>query len=183
MMKWGGARPINFERVSACKPREIQSRLTKFNKLIGKNDAEFIVDEYLFNDAYRISGVNLSFITKHLYFIKPEKFLIYDRFMQNLHVAMLLDSDSDLISHYFRFSEKEKVFKIRSRMHGKAYADFIERFKILFAWVNEELARRSVKSFNSLGELEAFLFGSPNVRNLSNPRVMIVNYIFENKNL
>ena len=180
MMKWGGSRPINFERVSARKPKEIESRLTKINKLIEKNDAEFIVDEYLSNDAYRISGVNLSFITKHLYFIKPKKFLIYDRFMQNLHVAMLLDSDSDLISHYFKFSEKEEVFKIRSRMHGKAYADFIERFKILFAWVNEELARRSVKSFDSLGELEAFLFGSERVKDLSNPRVMILNYIFEN---
>lgn len=180
MMKWGGSRSINFERVSSCKPKEIENRLTKFNKLIEKSDASFIVDEYLSNHAYRISGVNLSFITKHLYFIKPEKFLIYDRFMQNLHVAMLLDSDPDLISHYFRFSEKEKVFKIRSRMHGKAYADFIEHFKILFAWVNEELARRSVKIFNSFGELEAFLFGSHNMRNLSNPRVMIENYIFEN---
>jgi hypothetical protein len=183
MMKWGAARTINFERVSACKPKEIQNRLSKFNKLIHELDAESIVDEYLANEDYRISGVNLSFITKHLYFLKPEKFLIYDRFMQNLHVAILLDSDSDLISHYFSFSKKEKVFKIRGGMHGKAYADFIERFKILFTWVNEELARRTVKSFNSLGELESFLFGSANVRNLSNPRVMIVNYIFENKNL
>jgi hypothetical protein len=183
MLKWGGARPINYERVSACKPREIQSRLTKFNKLIQQHDAEFVVDEYLANEGYRISGVNLSFITKHLYFLKPEKFLIYDRFMLNLHVAILLDSDSDLISHYFSFSKKEKVFKIRGGMHGKAYGDFIERFRSLFAWVNEELTSRSIKRFNSLGELEAFLFGSSKVRNLSNPREMIVNYIFENENL
>lgn len=183
MMKWGSSRPINFERVSAYKPREIQSRLTKFNRLIQQHDAEFIVDEYLANEDYRISGVNLSFITKHLYFVKPEKFLIYDRFMQNLHVAMLLDGDSDLISHYFSFSRKEKAFKIRGGMHGKAYGDFIERFRLLFAWVNEELTRRSVKKFSSLGELEAFLFGSSKVRNLSNPREVIVNYIFENKNL
>jgi hypothetical protein len=94
-----------------------------------------------------------------------------------------LDSDSDLISHYFSFSKKEKVFKIRGGMHGKAYGDFIERFRSLFAWVNEELTSRSIKRFNSLGELEAFLFGSSKVKKLSNPREMIVNYIFENENL
>lgn len=132
MMKWGGSRSINFERVSSCKPKEIESRLTKFNKLIEKNDASFIVDEYLSNHAYRISGVNLSFITKHLYFYDPKKYLIYDRYMQYLHLAMLVQDKSSEINKYFfiqNLSKEKYKLTVRTNMHGKAYSDFLIRFK------------------------------------------------------
>jgi hypothetical protein len=181
MLKWGGARQVNLQRVKAYRLKQIESKLTKFNSLIGKLSAEVLIDEYLSNEDIRISGVNLSFITKHLYFTKPNKFLIYDRFMINLHSALILEDNPSQIAHYFRESKKKLDFSIRYNMQGKAYSDFIERFKSLFLKVNEELSKRSVKSFNSLGEFEAFLFGNSQEKNLSNPRVMIKNFIIENR--
>ena len=181
MLKWGGARQVNLQRVKAYRLKQIESKLTKFNKLIGKLSTEVLIDEYLSNEDIRISGVNLSFITKHLYFTKPNKFLIYDRFMINLHSALILEDNPSQIAHYFRESKKKLDFSIRYNMQGKAYSDFIERFKSLFLKVNEELSKRSVKSFNSLGEFEAFLFGNSQEKNLSNPRVMIKNFIIENR--
>ena len=181
MMKWGGVRPVNLQRVKAYRLKQIESKLTKFNSLIGKLSAEVLIDEYLSNEDIRISGVNLSFITKHLYFTKPSKFLIYDRFMINLHAAMIIEDDPSLIEQYFNESKKKLDFSIRYNMQGKAYSDFIERFKSLFLKVNEELSKRSVKSFNSLGEFEAFLFGNSQEKNLSNPREMIKNFIIENR--
>ena len=181
MLKWGGVRPVNLQRVKAYRLKQIESKLTKFNSLIGKLSAEVLIDEYLSNEDIRISGVNLSFITKHLYFTKPSKFLIYDRFMINLHAAMIIEDDPSLIEQYFNESKKKLDFSIRYNMQGKAYSDFIERFKSLFLKINEELSKRSVKSFNSLGEFEAFLFGNSQEKNLSNPRVMIKNFIIENR--
>lgn len=181
MLKWGGVRPVNLQRVKAYRLKPIESKLTNFNRLIGKLSTEVLIDEYLSNEDIRISGVNLSFITKHLYFTKPNKFLIYDRFMINLHSAMILEDNPSQIAHYFRESKKKLDFSIRYNMQGKAYSDFIERFKSLFLKVNEELSKRSVKSFNSLGEFEAFLFGNSQEKNLSNPREMIKNFIIENR--
>jgi len=181
MLKWGGVRPVNLQRVKAYRLKQIESKLTKFNSLIGKLSAEVLIDEYLSNEDIRISGVNLSFISKHLYFMKPNKFLIYDRFMINLHAAMIIEDDPSLIEQYFNESKKKLDFSIRYNMQGKAYSDFIERFKSLFLKVNEELSKRSVKSFNSLGEFEAFLFGNSQEKNLSNPREMIKNFIIENR--
>ena len=184
MLKWGGSIPINYKRVNAYKPKEIESRLTKFNKLIEKNNAEFIVDEYLSNDDYRISGVNLSFITKHLYFYDPKKYLIYDRYMQHLHLAMLVQDKSSEINKYFfiqNLSKEKYKLTVRTNMHGKAYSDFLIRFKKLYNNINEELLRRSVKQFKSIGELEAFLFGSRS-NSKFNPREIIKNYINDNLN-
>jgi hypothetical protein len=180
MLKWGGVRPVNLQRVKDYRLKQIESKLTKFNSLIGKLGSEFLIDEYLSNKDIRISGVNLSFITKHLYFTQPKKFIIYDRFMINLHAAMILEDNPSQIANYFRESKKKLEFSIRYNKEGKAYSDFIERFKSLFHKVNEELSKRSVKSFNSLGEFEAFLFGN-NVANDLNPRVMIKNFIIEKR--
>jgi hypothetical protein len=180
MLKWGGVRPVNLQRVQDYTPKQIESKLIRFNLLIRKLNASNLIDEYLSRKDIRISGVNLSFITKHLYFTKPNKFLIYDRFMINLHSALILEDNPSLISHYFRESKKKLEFSIRYNMQGKAYSDFMERFQSLFIKVNEELSARSVKSFRSIGELEAFLFGGK-VANDLNPREMIKNYIKENR--
>ena len=180
MLKWGGVRPVNLQRVNDYRPKQIESKLTRFNLLIRKLNASNLIDEYLSRKDIRISGVNLSFITKHLYFTKPNKFLIYDRFMINLHSALILEDNPSQISHYFRESKKKLEFSIRYNMQGKAYSDFMERFQSLFIKVNEELSARSVKSFRSIGELEAFLFGGK-VANDLNPREMIKNYIKENR--
>ena len=181
MLKWGGVKSSNLNLVRKYSSRILENKLSALNELIIKKNTSCIIDEYLSNKDLRIKGVNLSFITKHLYFTSPRKFLIYDKFMINLHVAMLLDKDSEKIDEYFNKSKFKLEFSIRYKINGLAYNDFIQNFIGLFNKVNEELTIRKLKKFNSLGEFEAFLFGNSQEKNLSNPREMIKNFIIENR--
>jgi hypothetical protein len=180
MLKWGGIKSSNLNLVKEYSSRILEIKLAALNELIIKKNTSCIIDEYLSNKDLRIKGVNLSFITKHLYFTRPRRFLIYDKFMINLHVAMLLDKDSDKIDKYFNKSKFKLEFSIRHKMNGLAYNDFLENFNGLFNKINEELTFRKLKKFSSIGEFEAFLFGENKSPNFFNPRFMINNFISEN---
>jgi hypothetical protein len=179
MLQWGGIRTANLNRVNAYRTRVLEDKLTSINALISKQKVEAIIDEYLTNPHVKISGVNLSFITKHLYFARPSKFVIYDRFMINLHVALLLEQDPGLIEQYFTGSNQPLKFSIRRKQEGKAYADFLNRFNTLYIKMNDELSKRGVEKFKSLGEFDAFLFGADKPRNSLNPRCLITDFITE----
>lgn len=181
MLKWGGIRPVNLDKVRAYRSKKLEEKLKAINAMIAKRNAEFVIDDYLTNERMKILGVNLSFITKHMYFVRPKKFIIYDRFMINLHVAMLLENDPSQIRQYFRESNKKLLFSIHRKMEGQAYSDFLNRLNTLFRKTNEELSKRGVRKFTSLGDFEAFLFGAENPKDLSNPRELIRNFIIENR--
>jgi len=178
MLKWGEIRLANLDKVNAYKPSQLEKKLTAINELIKKQKAELIIDEYFSNIELRISGVNLSFITMHMYFVKPKKFLIYDRFMIKLHVAFLIENERKLIDKFFIKSKKQSL-TIRNKMKGIAYADFLQRLNDFFVKVNSELSDRNVKTFDSKGEFEAFLFGEENNKSPYNPRELINNFIKE----
>jgi hypothetical protein len=179
MLKWGQIRPANLNKVNAYKNSQLEKKLSAINELIKKKNAELIIKEYLSNNELKISGVNLSFITKHMYFLRPKKFIIYDGFMIKLHAAILLENERKLLDKFFFKSKNKLSFTIRDHMKGTAYADFLQRIDDLFVVINSELASRNVKTFDSKGEFEAFLFGEGNNRSLYNPRELINNFIKE----
>lgn len=179
MLEWGGVRSSNLKKVKAYKNNQLEKKLTAINLLIKKQKPELIINEYLWNKNLKISGVNVSFITKHMYFIKPNIFLIYDRFMINLHVALLIENERKLIDKFFIKSKKTLSFTLRNKMQGIAYTDFLQRINYLFVKINSELSKRKVKTFKSKGEFEAFLFGEKNNKSLFNPRELIKNFIEE----
>jgi hypothetical protein len=181
MLQWGGIRLANLNRVKAYRTKILEEKLTSINKLISKRKVEVIIEEYMTNPRFRISGVNLSLITKHMYFARPTKFVIYDRFMINLHVAMLVEEDPSQIERYFTGSKQMLKFSVRRKQKGKAYSDFLDRFNALFKKMNDELLKRGVEQFKSLGDFEAFLFGADKPRDSNNPRELIANFIAEKR--
>jgi hypothetical protein len=181
MLKWGGLRIPNLNLVSKSEILEIERKLLKLDELISNNDPATIIDQYLSNSEIKIRGVGISFITKHLYFKRPNYFIIYDKFMINVHVAMLLEDDSNLIYEYYGRSNDRADYHIRYKSEGAAYADFLTRLNILYKKVNMELELRSAPKFRTIGQFEAFLFGNHRDKDDLNPRVMTSKYIAEHQ--
>ena len=186
-MQWGGIRPRNFKLIGSLSGDELNNRLNKINKWINRGrPAEDILNEYMKNDSsVKISGVGVSFITKYLYFKNRDRFLIYDRWIQNVHYAMLL-SDGQNPDIYFKsykgdLTKGKNRLELKSDVSGAAYEDFLTRLRRLYQHVNDGLVNRGYAPFRQLDEYEAFLFGKREVGYYSgdNPRKLVAIYIHD----
>jgi hypothetical protein len=184
-MKWGKIKKPNLNKILKNSKKQLESKLLKLNDFIDKNNPEDTINEYLSNDELHIKGVSMSFITKHLHFSQPNKFLIYDKWMKNLHYAMLIDQEASLTEIYFNPNYSfiyNSEMKLKRGSEGGAYQDFITRFKKLYIEINKELKTRRLKPFKNMGEFEAFLFGNSEKKHLNyNPRKFIFDFIENNR--
>ena len=188
-IKWGRIRKPNLNLVQKIDSKTLSQKIAEINKVIGSNNEVVFLDNYLKrNSVMKINGIGLAFITKYLYFYTGgKKFLIYDRWMKNLHYAMLLDNGLNMPQMYFKPTDTNLLFtelKLKRGIEGLAYQDFNIRFKKIYKEVNSELKLRRIKPFKNLGEFEAFMFGEYEKEyHSSNPRKLISDFIVKKKEL
>jgi hypothetical protein len=184
-MIWGGIGRRNLNLLQSIGKKELNKKLSIINTQISKSLSKDFINEYFSNSSIHISGVGLSFLTKHFYFQNQGvDYLIYDKWTKRVHAAILSESDPKLLIAFFRKIASLGINKdlfIKSRMEGQAYLDFCSRMDALFLSLKSSKDLKS--KFSNKGELESFLFGEGRkINEPNNPRNWLFRFLKNNYN-
>lgn len=176
-LNWGGINKSNYAKVVKLKREVLRHKIFLINKSV---DSPHFLSQYLnkFNDMH-ITGIGVSFITKHMYFLNKDKYFIYDKWTKRAHLAMLLSDDSCDTECFFKLKGSCTInddIALNIKNIDSAYKDFCERVIIVQNEINSRLS--DCLKFITPGHLESFLFGEGyHSKDLNNPRVWTNNYI------
>lgn len=151
--------------------KDIREKLTQ---------VKFLLDEDNIQEAFvsmlrgknKIKGIGPSYFTKILYFMYGKEHkknlypLIYDKWGQHIHIALLLEAGKDLNPYGYLYALGDK--KRRCILYD-IYEDYLKRMINLSKELN----------LSNTGILEEFLFGQSLKKDKStnNSRVVLVNYV------
>ena len=168
----------NIINSMSCPKNEIETKLKGVQLLLKKNKLSQAFVSMNSRGDYKIPGVGMSYFTKLLFYLglnikeSKEYPLIFDKWGQYIHAALLIDDEKeDVLSWYRIYTDKHDNFNVIARKELDAYLDYISRIRSL----SIEL------KINHPGDLEEYLFGrdlkpQSNKTN-TNPRFFVREYV------